>query len=325
MAALGYIEILDGKSRVTQRYAVDGLPITIGRAYSNQVILDDPFVSPDHLTIVAEESGRLRADDLNTINGLRASPGGKRVPSLTLTSGAPFQIGHTILRYVEVAAPVAPAALDAGERTPQLAPWILGPASLLILLGVILVEYYFESYERFNLARSFSESLTTLSIVFTWAGLWSLLSRVVLSRFYYAEHFALACAAILVSLIFNTSAEWTEFLFPSIPGLWTASIVGSGALIAGLVFGHLGWASSMLRRSRLWAALAVSAAVIGTGVIAEYAGRDTFSTVMDYSGVIKPVESRFVPTVSIDQFLGSTEKLKKDLEALAQKARPAQP
>jgi hypothetical protein len=325
MATLGYIEVLDAKSRVTQRFPVDALPITVGRAYTNCIILDDPFVSPEHLHIVSDDGGRLRANDLNSINGLRALPGGKRVASLPLVSGVPFEIGHTTLRYCEVGEIVAPAAVDAGERAPRLPPWVLGPASLLILLLVLLLEYYFESYERFNLARSFSESLTTLSIVFTWAGLWSLLSRVVVSRFYYGEHFALACGAILVSLVFNIGAEWTEFLFPSIPGLRAASVFGSGTLVAGLVFGHLGWASSMVRRSRLWAALGVSAAVIGAGVIAEYAGRDTFSTMMEYSGVIKPIDPRWVLTVSPDEFLANTDKVKKDLEALAQKARPAQP
>jgi pSer/pThr/pTyr-binding forkhead associated (FHA) protein len=325
MASLGYIEVLDSKSRVTQRFAVDALPLTIGRAYTNRVILDDPFVSPEHLTVVVADGGRLRADDLNSVNGLRACPGGKRVASLPLVSGAPFQIGHTILRYCEVGEPVAPATVDPRERAPRMASWFLGPASLLMLLSVLLLEHYFESYERFSLARSMSEAFTTLSIVFTWAGLWSLLSRVVVSRFYYAEHFALACGAIVISLLFNITAEWTEFLFPSIPGLWVASVFGSGALLAGLVFGHLGWASSLLRRSRLWAGLGVSAAVIGAGVIAEYAGRDTFNTAMDYSGVIKAVDSRLLPAVSIDEFLHSTGKLKKDLEALAQKARPAQP
>jgi hypothetical protein len=325
MAPLGYIEVLDGKNRVAERFAVDALPLTIGRAYINDVILDDPFVSPQHVRIASDADGRLRADDLNSVNGLRALPGGKRVSSLVLVSGAPFQIGRTILRYSEINEPVAPAIVDAGEQAPRLPPWILGPASLLVLLAALLLEYYFESYERFNLARTFSESLTTLSIVFTWAGLWSLLSRVVLGRFYYAEHFALACGAILVSLLFNISAEWTEFLFPAVPGLWTASVVGSSALIAGLVFGHLGWASSMVRRSRLWVALAVSAIVIGTGAIAEYAGRDTFSTEMEYSAMIKPLDARWVPTVSVDEFLAHTAKVKKDLEGLAQKVRPAQP
>ncbi len=324
MAPLGYIEILDAKSRVTERYAVNTLPVTIGRAYSNQIILDDPFVSPEHLHMVAADGGRLRVDDLNSVNGLHAAPGGNRVASLAVISGAPFQIGHTILRYVEISTPVAPAALDAGEDAARLAPWILGPVSLLVLVSALLLESYVESYERFNLARSFSESLTTLSIVVTWAGLWSLLSRVLLSRFYFAEHFTLACAAILVSLVFNISAEWTEFLFPSIPGLWTASVFGSAVLIAALVFGHLGWASSMLWRSRFWAALAVSGVIMGAGVVAEYAGRDAFSTVMDYSAVIKPLESRFVSSVSIDEFLGHTDNLRKELDALAQKARPVQ-
>jgi hypothetical protein len=325
MAPLGYIEVLDAKNRVTQRFALDDLPVTIGRAYSNRIILDDPFVSPKHLAIVSDDGGRLRADDLDSLNGVRALPKGERVTSLSLVSGAPFQIGRTTLRFCAVGEPVAEAALDRGERAPPLRAGLVGSVSLLVLLAALLLEYYFESYERFNLARSFSDSLTTLSIVFTWAGLWSLLSRVVLGRFHYAEHFALACGAILISLLFNITAEWTEFLFPSIPGLWAATVFGSGALLAALVFGHLGWASSMLRRSRLWAALLASVTVIGAGVIAEYAGRDAFSTVMDYSGVIKPMDSRWVPTVSIDAFLANAEKHKKDLEKLAQKARPAQP
>jgi hypothetical protein len=325
MASLGYIEVLDAKSRVAQRFAVEALPITIGRAYSNGIILDDPYVSPTHLRIGLDDSGRLHAEDLESVNGLRAPPGGKRVASLPLESGKPFQIGHTTLRYCELGEPVAPAAVDLGERAPPWPPRVIGPASLLVLLVALLLEYYFESYERFNLARSFSESLTTLSIVFTWAGLWSLLSRIVVSRFYYAEHFALACAAIMVSLALNITAEWTEFLLPLVPGVWAASVFGSGALIAALVFGHLSLASPLLRRSRLWAGLGVSVVVIGAGVLADYAGRDAFSTTMEYSGIVKAVDARFVPTVSTDQFLTHAAKTRRELEALAQKAKPGTP
>ena len=125
-------------------------------------------------------------------------------------------------------------------------------------------------------------------MVFAWAGMWSLLSRVVIGRFHYAEHFALAGGAILVALLFSISAEWLEFLRPSLPALWVASVFGSGALLAALVFGHLGWASSMLRRSRLWAALGVSAVVIGTGAIADYAARNTFKPRWSIPGSSKP-------------------------------------
>jgi len=325
MAPLGYIEVLDTKGRVIERFAVDAWPITIGRAYTNRMIVDDPFVSPEHLSITPDESGRLHANDLDSVNGLREAPGGKRVTRLPLVSGAPFQIGHTVLRYCEIQQPVAPTPVERGERGQRVPSWCVGLASLFIVLLVLMLGNYFESYERFNLARSLSETLTTLSMVFAWAGMWALLSRVVMGRFHYAEHFALAGGAILVALLFNISAEWLEFLRPSLPALWIASVFGSGALLAALVFGHLGWASSMLRRSRLWAALGVSAAVIGAGAITDYAARNTFTTGMEYSGVIKAVDSRWLPAVSVDQFIADSQKIKRELEALAQKAKPAQP
>ena len=60
MATLGYLEVLDHKGRVSQRFPVQSLPLTLGRAYTNHVIVDDPFVCPEHLTIGYDENGRLR-------------------------------------------------------------------------------------------------------------------------------------------------------------------------------------------------------------------------------------------------------------------------
>ena len=60
MAPLGYIEILDQKGEVTRVFPSTRFPVTIGRAYTNQVILDDPFVCPEHVTIFTQsEMGRL--------------------------------------------------------------------------------------------------------------------------------------------------------------------------------------------------------------------------------------------------------------------------
>jgi len=69
VAALGYIEILDGKGGVSERIAVDSFPVTLGRGYANQVILSDPFVCPLHLKIAQDEQGRLLASDLDSVNG----------------------------------------------------------------------------------------------------------------------------------------------------------------------------------------------------------------------------------------------------------------
>ena len=64
MATLGYLEVLDPKGRVSQRFPVQSLPLTLGRAYTNHVIVDDPFVCPEHVTIGYDENGRLRVRDL---------------------------------------------------------------------------------------------------------------------------------------------------------------------------------------------------------------------------------------------------------------------
>ncbi len=325
MATLGYLEVLDPKGRVSQRFPVQSLPLTLGRAYTNHVILDDPFICPEHLKIGYDENGRLRARDVGTVNGLRDIAGGQLVPSLLLASGTEFQIGHTHLRYCETTHAVAPAEVD----RPGMMTWFTSPAvglaSGFVLLGVLLVSSFFGSYERLNIARSLSEALMTFSMVLAWAGLWALVSRIVLNRFHYGQHFVLACAAIIISLMAGTSAEWIEFIFPTSQALWVTAIVGAGLILGPLVYGHLGLASSMRLRSRLGAGLAVSIVVTGLGVMADYDNRSSFSTAMEYSAILKPIEPALLPATTMDRFIESTHDLKKELDALARKARSSQP
>ena len=110
MAPLGYIEILDGKGNVIERHGLESFPVSVGRAYTNQVIVGDPYVCPLHLTIAPDEQGRLIARDLDSVNGLRASAEGDRVATLEIHSGSPFRIGHTSLRYCSVDHPLAPTS-----------------------------------------------------------------------------------------------------------------------------------------------------------------------------------------------------------------------
>src|SRR5215207_8677363 len=165
MATLGYLEVLDPKGRVSQRFPVQSLPIRLGRAYTNDVIVDDPFVCPEHLMIGYDESGRLQARDVGTVNELREIAGGQPVPSLLLASGTEFQIGHTHFRYCETSHVVAPAEVDSAGIMRWVTSPAVGLASGFVLLGVILVNSFFGSYERLNIARSLSEALMNFSMV----------------------------------------------------------------------------------------------------------------------------------------------------------------
>jgi hypothetical protein len=325
MAPLGYIEILDSKGKVTERFRVDGLPVTVGRAYTNQIILDDPLVSPEHLIIDKDEAGRLIARDLDSVNGLYDGTRGHRVTSLLLASETQFRIGHRALRYSAIDQPVAATVLDRAAVSSQFALSCAGLAGGILVFSFLVLDVFLGSSERMTVAKTISDPLATLSYILVWAGLWALVSRVVLSRFNFAQHFILACAAILGSFAVNASAEWVEFLFPSTQALWFAAIAGSGLLLLVLVYGHLGFASAMGRRSRLSAALLVSAATIGLSLVTYYASRSEFSSAMDYSGVIKPLDAGFVPAISVEQFMRRSDKLKAELAVLTQKARSGQP
>ncbi|HEY2921351.1 MAG TPA: FHA domain-containing protein, partial [Candidatus Binatia bacterium] len=86
MAPLGYVEVLDAKGNVTERVPVDSFPVQVGRAYSNQVVINDPYVCPVHLAIERDEDDRLIARDLDSVNGLCSGVDSDRVPVLELHS-----------------------------------------------------------------------------------------------------------------------------------------------------------------------------------------------------------------------------------------------
>jgi hypothetical protein len=321
VAPIGYIEMLDAKGKVSHRYAVADLPITIGRGYTNQIILDDPLVSPEHLIISMDDAGGLIARDLDSVNGLREAIKGIRVMSLSLRSGTQFRIGHVSLRYCAIDHPVAAAALDLTTFSSRFALPLAGVASGVAVVLLLGLDNFLGTYDRVTVAQMISEPLLTLSYVLAWAGLWALVSRVVLSRFNFVQHFVLACAAIMGSFLLSTGAEWVEFLYPASQALWFATIAGSGLLLLVLVYGHLGFASSMRRRSRLAAALLVSAAAVSLSLVMDFANRSEFSTAMDYSAVLKPLDAGLVPSISVDQFMRRSNKFKDELGALAQKAK----
>jgi hypothetical protein len=325
VAPLGYIEVLDGKSNVAQRVAIESFPVHVGRAYTNEVIVDDPYVCPLHLKIAPDEQGHLIAHDLGSVNGLRAGADDALVSMLELQSGSRFLIGRTLLRYCSVDHPLAPTAIDGSRKVSRLASPYMPVAAGLLVLSTLCLESFLSSVERVKLVNIVGEPMLTIATTLGWAGAWALASRIIVSRFHFAEHSTIAYGAILGFILLGTMSEWLEFFFPAVSAVWLAGLFGSGLVLAALVYGHLGFASALRRRSRVVAALLLSAAVVGMNAISDYAARSKFSTVMEYNGVLKPIDAALLPATSADQFIADSQKLKSELDSLAQKARAAQP
>ena len=63
MATAMIVEVLHRLGHVHQRLQIPTDTCRIGRGYHNDVIIDDPWVSPDHATIHVDEDGELVKSD----------------------------------------------------------------------------------------------------------------------------------------------------------------------------------------------------------------------------------------------------------------------
>ena len=78
MAAMMWIEVLGRDGEVLARSRIDAAEARIGRAFDNDVVVNDPYVAPYHLRVHRGEDGVLVAEDLATLNGLYAEHGAAR-------------------------------------------------------------------------------------------------------------------------------------------------------------------------------------------------------------------------------------------------------
>jgi hypothetical protein len=46
---------------------------------------------------------------------------------------------------------------------------------------------------------------------------------------------------------------------------------------------------------------------------------------MEFTGILKPLDAAWLPSISIDEFISRSQELRQELDALAQKAKIAQP
>jgi predicted component of type VI protein secretion system len=109
------VEVLGKSGNVAHRVRLDG-SAAVGRAYDNDVIVDDPFVDAHALHITASEDGAIVVRDLGTTNGVFASDGTRLGESVSLHAGDVLRMGRTRIRVMRADSPVPPTLADSEGR-----------------------------------------------------------------------------------------------------------------------------------------------------------------------------------------------------------------
>ena len=110
MTAPYFIELLARNGDVVARQRFDTLPVTIGRGYDNDFVLDDAHTAPRHAVLELDVDGGLVLRDAGSQNGIVLH--GRRQPSVPLDGTTIVRLGHTRLRVRDAAFPVAPEVTD---------------------------------------------------------------------------------------------------------------------------------------------------------------------------------------------------------------------
>jgi len=301
-----FVEILGRHGEVVIRHAVAAFPVTIGRAYDNDVIVDDPYVAPHHARIARTDSGTLEIVDLGTRNGLARVGTRGRLERAAVDPAARYRIGHTQLRVRAADFQVAPERADPGHGR------LAHPASATLLLvaaaACVVALAWSLTFDRTETLKLLLPGFWMAIGLVAWAGGWALAGRLWLGEGRFAAHLATAGWAVVGVFAVGVGAEYAAFAF-SLGGLDVVEMLAIATLFGLALHGHLRLASRHPGRAIRVAAAALGLLFAGSIWLAEYVEDLGDRGRMRYLKEVKRPEVRMVRGVPIEDFLAAAARM----------------
>jgi len=314
-----FVEVLGRRGEVVQRVKLVQLPATVGRAWSNDVILQDPHVDALHARIVADASGALAIEDAGSLNGMFEGGAAKRVSRLPLAGFATVRLGRTMLRIVTADHPV-PAAVPDILPTGRLArlfvsrPGMFAVAALGVALTALSV--WLADYQDKSAGALAGNVVGVVSFVVLWGGLWAFVGRLLIHRTNFWAHTTLAWLLLITAGLWGSAESWLDFLFPSQHVVDAIGVMIYLALVVSVLATHAGLASLAPRRRRLAFGLALAAGFAGLAWLGDKATQDSGfgGEVVTIPVTLKPLSAALIPATSVEQFVTRMADVKKEVD-----------
>lgn len=260
MKAPFFVEMLNRNRDVLRRQAVDVLPISIGRGYDNDIILDDPHTSAHHAVVERTADGGLMVRDLGSRNEI--SHNGLRRKDLPIDGRTIFRLGHTNLRVrcadFSVDDEMADGTFHDWEGRP---PAMTGVALIVCLT---LADTWSGDFEKFEPIRYLIAVVTALGFGMVWCGFWSFANRLFGGNARLGRHlFILGCGTAAMQ-IWGLASGTVAYALSWEPFTRYGNHVLI-AIISAMVFYHL--LQIKPDRARLLTVSSIAMALIGSGLM----------------------------------------------------------
>jgi hypothetical protein len=242
---------------------VAGWPLTLGRSLANHVVLDDPWVAPEHATIGRDHEGRLVLLVGDTRNGVvldgRTLASGER--AVLPEAGATLQLGATQVRLRLPGEALAPERLLPGV-VPGKRAQLAGVAALL--LALVLFGHWVDIDPGGDYSAWLPVIVGIPVAVVAWCGAWALLSKLFQHRFDFGGHLRIALPWLLAMTLADVLLPQVGAMLAA-PWLWYLNGPVAALLSALLVHAHL---AHVLPQHRRMVAASVAALLVGGGALA---------------------------------------------------------
>lgn len=330
MEKIIFVEILSRRGHVRERFKLSSFPATAGRAYTNDIILDDPFVSPVHFQIDLSPEGEFLVRDLGTPNGIYPLKSRKRTHEVKIGSGVSFRVGQTLLRLRTPDFAVPPAIADQPSHGLWVQKFNSAWAALISFFSVyvfsLLEMFYFTGYEEINASTSGISAIGLfiwLLVFFViYSGIFSGFSRQNRGRYFFWGHLTRVCLGFLAVYLFATINEFLAFSF-GIEHIFNYTLVAGICLLAFFVL----YANMRLCTRTTPRRLSI---IIGTVCLLScisitllvFWDSKKFKTYPSYSSTLKPPAFQWVQDSTPDEFFSRMPALKQKADRLRDTQTP---
>lgn len=209
-----FVEVLDNQSRVIQRTRIQQLPITLGRGYHNDVILDDNYVAAEHARIETNQLGELLITDLNTKNGLYLNE--KPVNFGIITGNEIYQLGRTQLRIRPESFRVTDELIDEDRHRRSYWPIAIGVLLLAALLDV--AKFWLYSTEPATSTDYLTALIKTPVMSLVYASILALIGKLIYGHARFVQQLAITGLFVVAVALLASIGQLVAFSF-NIPAI----------------------------------------------------------------------------------------------------------
>lgn len=314
MSALYYLEIISRNGEVQSRHAFNELPIRIGRAYDNQLILEDPHTAPHHAQIEANENGELIVHDLNTHNGIVYKR--QRVQNLALDGNTIVRLGHTNLRVRRNDFQVSPELVDSTNHHWE--GWLPAIVGLLLITAQTLFSLWMSQTSKLEPLDYLTQVATLLIAILLWGGLWALANRLFSGHTRFGRHLFIAACGMLAAETWSLIGGYLAYAF-SLEFFTRYDTHINYVIAIAMLYFHLTTVAPRYKKRLRIITLLLALGAAGWSLINSHQNTGVLSDEL-YMHELLPPSLRQSPNSSIDEFIDRASKMKPVLEA-AQKEK----